>query len=87
MEFRPHTRVCFVHITDAGCHHSSRIPEIATELKKRGIVTFVISEPNQRSLYRPLCVNGGAFHAIGRANFADILKDVAKSISNAIKSD
>ncbi len=26
MEFRPHTRICFVHITDAGCHHRERHP-------------------------------------------------------------
>ena len=24
LEFRPHTRICFVHITDAGCHHRER---------------------------------------------------------------
>jgi Mg-chelatase subunit ChlD len=87
MELRPHTRVCFVHITDERCHHPERLPEIAQQLKERNIVTYVISDPRRRNLYNQLCVNGGAFHGIGEANFAEILKDVAKSISNAIKAD
>jgi hypothetical protein len=87
MEFRPHTRICFVHITDAGCHNRQRIPELASSLKENKVVTYVISKPNLRSLYSRLCVNGGSFHAIGESSFESILKEVAKSISNQIKSD
>jgi hypothetical protein len=87
MEFRPHTRICFVHITDAGCHHKERIPDIVDALKENKIVTYVISQRNLRGLYGPLCVNGGAFYGINDASFEAILKEVAKSISDQIKSD
>jgi hypothetical protein len=87
MEFRPHTRICFVHITDAGCHHSERIPELAASLKENKVVTYVISQRNLRQLYSRLCVNGGSFYGIKDAPFESILKEVAKSISNQIKSD
>jgi hypothetical protein len=87
MEFRPHTRICFVHITDAGCHHRQRIPELAASLKENKVVTYVISKPNLRSLYSRLCVNGGSFHAISESSFGSILNEVAKSITNQIKSN
>ncbi len=87
MEFRPHTRICFVHITDAGCHHRERIPDLVASLKENKVVTYVISQRKLRGLYSPLCVNGGSFYGIHDAPFESILKEVAKSISNQIKSD
>jgi Mg-chelatase subunit ChlD len=87
MEFRPHTRICFIHITDASCHNRNRIPELVSALKEKSIVTYVISQKGLRNVYRPLCVNGGAFFGIRDAPFGAILKDVARSMVNAIKSD
>jgi Mg-chelatase subunit ChlD len=85
LPFRPHTRVCFVHITDASCHNEEKIPETAEKLKSRSIITYVVSRRELSNLYEPLCVNGGTFHAIQDAKFEDILKEVAKSIANQIK--
>jgi hypothetical protein len=87
MEFRPHTRICFVHITDAGCHHKERIRDLAAGLKENKVVTYVISQRILRQLYGQLCVNGGSFYGIKDAPFESILQEVAKSISNQIKSD
>ena len=64
MEFRPHTRLCFVHITDADCHHPERIRSLADSLRENKVVTYVISQRNLRGLYSPLCVNGGSFYGI-----------------------
>jgi Mg-chelatase subunit ChlD len=86
MTFRPHTRVCFVHITDADCHNRERIPKVVRELKQKGIVTYVVSQRGLKPLYGPLCVNGGSFHGILDGQFDEILKDVARSIANQIKS-
>ena len=62
--------------------------ELAARLKENKVVTHVISQKNLRGLYGPLCVNGGSFYGIKRhAEFESILKEVAKSISNQIKSD
>jgi hypothetical protein len=88
MNFRPHTRVCFVHITDASCHHAERIPELVEALKEKSIITYVVSQNRQKALYKPLCVNGGVFYGDLRdSSFAAILKEIAKSIANTIKSD
>jgi hypothetical protein len=87
LEYRPHTRICFVHITDAGCHHHERIKDLIASLKENKVVTYVISQRNQSRLYSPLCVNGGQFYGIRDAPFESILQEVAKSISNQIKSD
>ncbi len=87
MEFRPHTRICFVHITDADCHHHERIQGLVDSLLENKIITYVISQQNLRSRYGPLCVNGGSFYGIRDAPFETILKEVAKSISDTIKSD
>jgi hypothetical protein len=87
LEYRPHTRICFVHITDAGCHHHERIKDLVASLKENKVVTYVISQRNQSRLYSPLCVNGGQFYGIRDAPFEAILQEVAKSISNQIKSD
>lgn len=87
MKFRPHTRICFIHITDAGCHHEERISELASSLKENNVVTYVISQRGLRRLYRPLCVNGGSFYGIEDAPFASILKEVAKSITDQINSN
>jgi hypothetical protein len=86
MRFRPHTRVCFVHITDADCKHVDRIPSLAASLKERGIVTYVISRGQYQWRYRPLCVNGGDFLGLGEARFEEILAKVAKSLANQINS-
>jgi Mg-chelatase subunit ChlD len=87
MDFRPHTRVVFIHITDASCHNAERIPELAEALKNKSIVTFVISQRSLRRLYEPLCVNGGSFYGIRDSQFETILQEVAKSIANQISSD
>ena len=87
MKYRPHTRICFVHITDAGCHHRERIRDLAETLKENGVVTYVLSKGQFRGLYGPLCLNGGSFYGIDDSPFELILKEVAKSISNQIKSD
>jgi Mg-chelatase subunit ChlD len=87
MEFRPHTRVCFIHITDANCHHAERIPELAEALKEKSVLTYVISQQGLRRLYEPLCVNGGAFYGIRNTPFETILQEIAKSIVNQISSD
>lgn len=87
MEFRPHTRVCFIHITDAGCHNAGRIPALVETLNERSILTYVVSQQQLRRLYGPLCVNGGKFYGIRAAPFESILQDVAKSIVNQINSD
>lgn len=87
LKFRPHTRICFVHITDAGCHHTGRIPDLVASLKENGVVTYVISQRTLRGQYGRLCVNGGSFYAMRDAPFESILKGVAKSISNQINSD
>ncbi len=47
----------------------------------------MISQGQLRGLYGPLCVNGGSFYGIDDSPFELILKEVAKSISNQIKSD
>ena len=87
LEFRPHARICFVHITDAGCHHKERLRDLGTSLKDNKVVTYVISNRVFRQLYNQLCVNGGSFYGIKDAPFESILQEVAKSISNQIKSD
>ncbi len=87
LAYRPHTRICFVHITDAGCHHHERIGDIAKSLQENKVVTYVISQRILNRLYSPLCVNGGKFYGITDAPFESILQEVAKSISNQIKSD
>ena len=87
LEFRPHTRICFVHITDAGCHNRQRIPDLVDALKENKVVTYVISDPDLKRLYGELCVNGGSYYPIRNAPFESILKEVAKSITNQIKSN
>jgi Mg-chelatase subunit ChlD len=87
MKFRPHTRICFVHITDADCHNKGRIRELVESLNDNKIVTYVISKKNLRTVYGKLCVNGGSFFGINDAPFESILKEVAKSITNQIKSN
>jgi hypothetical protein len=87
MTFRPHTRVCFVHITDADCHHPERLSEVASQLKKQGILTYSISRRQLGRLYKPICVNGGTFHDINGSNFETILQEIARSIVNQISSN
>jgi hypothetical protein len=84
LHFRPGAQVCFVHITDASCHHAERLPAVAAELDRRHITTHVVSRREFSNLYGPLCVNGGQFHAIQDAQFEDILLNVARSIANQI---
>jgi hypothetical protein len=60
---------------------------LVASLKENKVVTYVISQRNQSRLYSPLCVNGGQFYGIRDAPFESILQEVAKSISNQIKSD
>jgi Mg-chelatase subunit ChlD len=86
MKFRPHTRICFVHITDASCHNTERIPALAAILKEREIVTYVLSNQRYQRLYSPLCVNGGSFYGL-HARFEDILDKLAQSLVNQINSD
>jgi Mg-chelatase subunit ChlD len=85
LNFRPHARVCFVHITDADCHGPSKIQSIARHLHDRSIITYVVSERRLKQRYQPLCVNGGTFHSIKEAQFEDILMNVANSIADQIK--
>jgi hypothetical protein len=84
--FRPGAKVCFVHITDASCHHAEKLPDVAEELKRRSITTYVVSQREWHNLYNQLCVHGGRFHAIEDAQFEDILDLVARSIANEIKT-
>jgi hypothetical protein len=86
-EFRPEARVCFVHITDASCHHAERLPEVAAELQRRSIMTYVVSQRQWANLYNLLCVHGGRFFAIDDAKFEAILLNVALAITNQIKSN
>ncbi len=86
MQFRTGAIVCFVHITDASCHHEQRLNEIAARLKERGVVTYVVSLESLADKYARLCVNGGRFFAIEDARFDDILLKVARSISSQISS-
>ena len=86
MKFRPHTRVCFIHITDAGCHEEDRIPAQGRALKDRKIITHVLSLKRQQTLYRPWWENGG-FHGLRDGQFDEILKEVAKSVVDEINSD
>jgi hypothetical protein len=87
IEFRPHTRICFVHITDADCHHPERIAGIASQLKERGFLNYSISRKPLRRRYAPLCVNGGDFFDINDSKFETILQKIAKSIANQISSE
>jgi hypothetical protein len=87
LEFRPEARVCFVHITDASCHHAQRLPGVASELQRRSITTYVVSQRQWANLYNLLCVHGGRFFAIDEARFEEILLDVARAITNQIKSN
>jgi len=85
LQFRSGAAVCFVHITDAACHHTERLPKIAAALKQRGIVTYVVSTEEQANLYRQLCTGGGKFYAMGEAEFQDIVRLVAQELVNEIK--
>lgn len=87
LKFRPHTRIVFIHITDAGCHHRERLRSLADSLKENQVITYVVSRRNLRPLYGPLCVNGGSFYGLNDAPFDSILQEVAKSITDTIKSD
>lgn len=84
LQFRSGATVCFVHITDAGCHNPRELTPIAHELKERKIVTYAVSLNKFANLYQPLCVNGGKFYAIEDAKFEDILLGVAKSLASQI---
>ena len=84
LPFRPEAIVCFVHITDAPCHHQQQLGPLSVQLKKQGVVSYVVSRQEQRSLYQGICVNGGKFYAIEEAEFADILLRVARSITSQI---
>jgi Mg-chelatase subunit ChlD len=83
---RPGVRVCFVHITDAPCHNPQNLAGVVSELRRRSITTYVVSQSDLQNLYGPLCVNGGRFHAIQHARFEEILLSVARSIANQIKT-
>jgi Mg-chelatase subunit ChlD len=85
LTFRPEARVCFVHITDASCHHAERLPGVAAELQRRSITTYVVSREKWANLYNLLCVHGGRFFAIEEAKFEEILLNVARAITNQIK--
>jgi Mg-chelatase subunit ChlD len=82
---RSEAKVCFVHITDASCHHAEKLPGVAQDLEDRNITTYVVSRRELNNLYGPLCVHGGRFHAIQDAQFEEILLNVARSITNQIK--
>jgi hypothetical protein len=86
LEFRPEARVCFVHITDASCHHSERLPGVAAELQRRSIMTYVVSQRQWANLYNLLCVQGGRFFPFDEAKFEEILLNVARAITNQIKT-
>lgn len=85
MSFRPKASICFVHVTDASCHHPEELPIVAREMQSRGIVTFILSDGDNQNLYSPLCVNGGRFFGIRFANFDEILSQVAVTLSNQIR--
>jgi molecular chaperone DnaK len=84
LQYREGASVCFVHITDAECHHPQQLGTLARDLRQRSVVTYVVSQRRFQNLYAPLCVNGGKFYAIEDADFADILLGVARSIANEI---
>lgn len=84
LQYRGGATVCFVHITDAGCHHREQLPKVREELRERGVVTYVVSLNRFANLYQQLCINGGKFYAIEDAKFDDILLGVAKSIASQI---
>jgi hypothetical protein len=88
LDFREGATVCFVLITDADYKKNSEQLRsgLISELKRRGIVVYVVSRENWRDRYTPLCVNGGRFHAIEDAQFEQILTDLARSITNQIRS-
>ena len=86
LEFRPHAKVCFVHITDADCHDPQKLPALAEQLRKRSIITYVVSKDEYKFLYQSLYAKGGSFHAIRKANFDEILETVAKQIVNTINA-
>lgn len=83
--FRDGARVCLVHITDADCHNTDQLPQIARQLKDRAITTYVVSSDEFANLYTRLCNGGGEFFSIEDAGFAEILDNVAKSIVNEIR--
>lgn len=86
LEFRQGARVCFVHITDASCHHERRIPQVAAAMKEKEIKTFIVAPQKLQNLYTPLCVNGGKFFSLDDARFKESLLDVAGTIASQISS-
>lgn len=84
LSFRPQAAVCFVHITDASCHHRDRIPEIAERLKERQVSVFFVAKADWQNLYGPMCVNGGQFFTLDNAGFADSLLKIAGTIASQI---
>lgn len=87
LEFRQGARVCFVHITDASCHHEQRIPQVAGAMKQKDIKTFFVAPQKLQNLYTPLCVNGGRYFSLDDAKFKDSLLEVADTIASQISSE
>lgn len=84
LQFRSGASVCFVHITDADCHHEQQIIPLSKELRERSIATYVVSSKQFKNLYYPLYETTDGFYAIEEADFGDILVKVARSITSRI---
>jgi hypothetical protein len=93
LPFRRGAVICFIHITDADTHRQQELAAIRTRLESDGIVAFVVSRPQWRPVYEPLCVGGGEFFSIEQASFEiqqarfeRILERLADSIISAIQT-
>lgn len=84
LQFRSGAAVCFVHITDADCHHEQQLIPLSRELRARSVATYVVSSKQFQKLYFPLYESTNGFYAIEGADFGDILVKVARSITSQI---
>lgn len=82
LTFRQTCVKVLVLITDASCHRSEAIPDLARNLRERGFRTHIVAPLTLRNLYDPLCAgaNNGKFHAIRAAKFDTLLQDIAEDV-------
>ena len=85
LRFRDKARPCFVHVTDASCHHQEKLPSVADRLKAESIITYVVSMEEHANVYARLCSNGGSFLSMKNADFDRILDNLAHSLISEIR--
>ena len=84
LDFEKDVPVVFLLITDADYHEptatGSTVTGLAARIRKRGILTYVVSRRVLRGRYHPFMIGGGRFYAIEDKAFPPTLTEIGREI-------